>query len=180
MIFSRRSFSSVYVARKRLAASSALRDAIVGRVWETYANAFEHAKSPVGVFSCGQHFPRKHSLQLCVVDFGVGIPSNVRWFVQNPDLPADVALRWAFEAGNTTAPNGMGQGIGLDLLRELVNVNAGCLEVFSHEGYARIDDKGEKYETRGSVFEGTLLNVSLRCDDRYYCFQSEAPGGWLF
>ena len=61
--------------------SPALRDAIVGRVWEIYANAFEHGRSAIGVFSCGQHYPKRKELDLAVVDFGVGIPSNVRQFV---------------------------------------------------------------------------------------------------
>ena len=57
--------------------------AIAGSVWEIYTNAFEHAQSPIGVFSCGQHYPRRKELQLTVADFGVGIPSTVRLFFSN-------------------------------------------------------------------------------------------------
>ncbi len=74
----------------------------------------------------------------------------------------------------------MGRGMGLDLLKESVRLNKGCLEVFSHDGYARIDEKEERYETRPSMFEGTVLNISLQCDDRYYCFKSEVPDTPLF
>ncbi len=77
-------------------------------------------------------------------------------------------------------PNGMGRGMGLDRLKEFVRLNQGCLEVFSHDGYARIDRQTERYETHGTTFEGTLLNISLQCDDRYYCFKSEAPAVPLF
>lgn len=160
--------------------SPALRDAIVGPVWEIYANAFEHSRSPVGVFSCGQHYPQKRLLKLAVVDFGVGIPSNVRWFVRDDRLATNIALQWAFQPGNTTKPNGMGRGMGLDLLKEFVRLNKGRLEVFSHDGYARIDEREERYETRQSMFEGTVLNISLQCDDRYYCFKSEVPDTPLF
>ncbi|MBF0498068.1 MAG: hypothetical protein HQK57_14015 [Deltaproteobacteria bacterium] len=37
--------------------SDRLRDAIAGKMWEIYNNAFEHSGSQIGVFSCGQHFP---------------------------------------------------------------------------------------------------------------------------
>jgi len=50
--------------------SEMLRDAIVGKVWEIYANAFEHSQSEIGLFSCGTHFKTKDELVLSVVDFG--------------------------------------------------------------------------------------------------------------
>jgi hypothetical protein len=169
-----------WLGRGWISVSTSLRDAIVGRVWEIHTNAFEHSHSPVGIFSCGQHYPRRKLLELTVVDFGVGIPSNARLFVRNPAFSAGRTLQWAFQAGNTTKPNGRGRGMGLDLLKEFVRINKGRLEVFSHEGYARIDEKEERYETRPSMFEGTVLNISLQCDDRYYCFKSEVPGTPLF
>lgn len=171
---------SKWLGRGWISVSQKLRDAIVGRVWEIYANAFEHSHSSEGIFSCGQHYPKRKQLDLTVVDFGVGIPSNVRVFVHNTSLPAGRALEWAFQAGNTTKPNGMGRGMGLDLLRDFVRLNKGRLEVFSHDGYARIDEKEEKYETRSSTFEGTILNISLQCDDRHYCFVEEVPKTPLF
>ena len=100
--------------------SQALRDAIVGQVWEIFENAFEHSASPLGVFCCGQHYPRLGELKLCVADFGVGIPSNVRLFKKRGEVSAAAALRWAFRFGTTTKPNGMGRGMGLDLLREFI------------------------------------------------------------
>jgi hypothetical protein len=47
-------------------------------------------------------------VRLTVVDFGVGIPSNVRLFFHNPELAANVALSWAFHPGTTTKSNGVG------------------------------------------------------------------------
>lgn len=182
--------------------SDALRDAIVGVVWEIYANAFEHGRSPIGLFSCGQHFPRKHRLCLTVVDFGVGIPWNVRQFLRSvapkfqeavnqgrapPDAlqlvsncPADVAMMWAFRPGTTTKPNGMGRGMGLDLLKQFVKLNKGRLEVFSHEGYTLVSNRKEDYDTRAVFFEGTLVNISLACDNTHYTLATKAPKGPLF
>jgi hypothetical protein len=153
--------------------SERLIDAIVGRVWEIYANAFEHGQSHVGIFSCGQHYPEHHELKLTVVDFGVGIPSNVRLYARNPNIPADVALRWAFQRGTTTKPNGTSRGMGLDLLKEFVKLNKGKLEVFSHESYAIIDSKLEEFMNRATFFEGTLINITFICDESYYQLASE-------
>ncbi len=153
--------------------SPKLRDAIVGNVWEIYANAFEHSNSPIGVFTCGQHYPKNQELKLTVVDFGVGIPSNVRFFCRNPGLPAHRALEWAFQEGTTTNPNGMGRGMGLDLLKRFVRANCGSLEVYSHDGRARIDCDGETYANTKRWFEGTIFNIGIRCDDTYYRLASE-------
>jgi hypothetical protein len=160
--------------------SPLLRDAIVGRVWEIYANAFEHSQSSIGIFSCGQHYPRRRDLSLTVVDYGVGIPSNVRIFARNQNITADTALQWAFQRGTTTKPNGTSRGMGLDLLKEFVKLNKGRLEIFSHEGYALIDETQETFVNRQTFFEGTVVNITFRCDESYYRFASETPEGPIF
>lgn len=171
---------TAWIGRGWVKVSPLLRDAIVGRMWEIYANAFEHGQSSIGVLTCGRHYPRHKELSLTVVDFGVGIPSNVRIFLQTPAMPAKQTLEWAFRRGTTTKANGVGCGLGLDLLKEFVRVNEGRLEVFSHEGYALIDKDQETYHNRDFFFEGTLLNITLRCDESYYRFASEAPPEPLF
>jgi signal transduction histidine kinase len=119
-------------------------------------------------------------LKLTVVDFGVGIPSNVRLFRRTPNIAAASAIRWAFQRGTTTKPNGTGRGLGLDLLKEFVQLNQGRLEVFSHDGYALIGEGQERYETRQSYFEGTLVNITLRCDERHYRLADEVAPEFLF
>lgn len=165
--------------------SDRLRDLIVGRVCEAFENAFEHAQSQVGVFTCGQHFPNKKLLCLTVVDFGIGIPANVRAFVQRSTIPAHAAMQWAFKPETTTKPNGVGRGIGLDLLKRFVQMNNGRMEVYSHDGNAVIAGAPngppvESYQTRSRWFEGTLINIRLICDDSYYCLESERPEQPLF
>ncbi|TAN44682.1 MAG: ATP-binding protein [Nitrospirae bacterium] len=155
-----------------------LRDAIIGHVWEIYNNAFEHSGSEIGVFSCGQHFHRQNDLVLTVVDFGLGIPAKVRTFLSSDpraeQLPASGCLRWAFQRGNTTKQDEPG-GLGLDLLREFIRLNQGKLEVYSNEGYAIIQKDGERYENRDISFEGTVVHITLRCDEKLYHFKDESP-----
>ncbi len=164
--------------------SQRLRDAIVGRVWEIYNNAFEHSNSRIGVFSCGQHFQNRNELVLSVVDFGLGIAANVRNFLRDDPRAAQLSaagcLRWAFQSGNTTRPNGMARGLGLDLLKEFVRVNHGKLEVYSNEGYALINEKGEYYENLPWVFEGTIFHIMFQCDERYYHLANETRVDWPF
>ena len=67
----------------------------------------------------------------------------------------------------------------LDLLKEFVKINKEKLEIFSHEGYALIDETQEIFMNR-RTFEGTLVNISFRCDKSYYHFASEVPEEPLF
>ena len=156
--------------------SPRLCDAIAGKLWEIYANSFEHAHSKVGVFTCGQHFRVKNELVLTVVDFGVGIPFNVKNFLnQDPrakNLPTDACLKWACESGNTTT-TGVPRGLGLSLLQEFVKVNNGKLELYSSDGYVKMSSAGEYYGVNSTSFSGTILHLTLICDEKYYHFKDE-------
>jgi signal transduction histidine kinase len=165
--------------------SPKLKNAIVGRVWEIYANAFLHAESGIGVFSCGQFFWRMGLLKLAVVDFGVGIPARIKeLFKDYPSvgkLAAAACLRWAFQPGTSTRRHeGTGRGIGLDMLKEFVYVNHGKLEIYSENGYALITNQKEQYSNQASFFKGTVVNITLHCDERYYRFVNEGPSGPWF
>jgi len=125
-------------------------------------------------------------LNLTIVDFGVGIPSNVRLFKAHefrPDqLQATNCMKWAFQEGTSTKQGSSAEprGLGLDLLRDFVIQNRGRLEMFSHEGYALITDGKISFTERSKFFEGTLVNISLRCDESYYCLASEVDKEPLF
>lgn len=168
-----------WLGRGWVQVSQRLRDAIVGHMWEIYNNAFEHSGSDVGVFTCGQYFPHNETLVLSVVDFGQGIPAKIRgFFRQHADeslvarLTGASCLRWAFQAGNTTKVGEPG-GSGLDLLKEFIRLNQGKLEVYSNEGYGIIDKDGERYENHAISFEGTVVHITLHCDEKLYQFSDE-------
>ncbi|MFQ5451505.1 MAG: ATP-binding protein [Nitrospinaceae bacterium] len=160
--------------------SENLRDAITCKVLECYLNAFEHSGSSIGVFSCGQHYPQLKALKIAIVDFGIGIPANVRSFKNNPLIGTEQALEWAFQSGTTTKPNGLGRGLGLDLLKQFVRVNKGRMEIFSHDGYAVFEENREEYSRRSSFFEGTLIHITLKCDEKYYSLASETMPEYYF
>ena len=99
--------------------SEELKNAIVERVLELYVNVFEHSESQIGLFSCGQYFKKLNQLHLTMVDFGIGIPANIRGYLKQlrPDLSAErlraeQCLKWAFQPMHTTKP-GSSRGVGL-------------------------------------------------------------------
>jgi len=153
--------------------SPRLRNAITGRIWEIFANAFEHSESEVGVVSCGQLYPRLREMCFTIADFGIGIPGKVRRFYGDPALKDSACLKWAFKRGTTTSRGTVGRGLGLDVLKEFIGLNSGRLEVFSGCGWGCIQPGGEQYTDLGSGFDGTLVNISLRCDEAYYRFKHE-------
>jgi len=160
--------------------SPLLTDHIVAKMWEIYANAFDHADSPVGIFSCGQYYPQRHLLKLTVVDFGAGIPFRVRRHLGKRMNAAD-ALQWAFQRGNSTKADaeGIARGMGLDLLREFVKLNQGKLEVFSYDGFARIG-RMQTFGAQHPSFVGTVVNITFSCDESYYRLASEQVNAPLF
>jgi anti-sigma regulatory factor (Ser/Thr protein kinase) len=155
--------------------SPGLQQAITGQVSEIYLNAFEHGQSEIGVFTCGQHYPKLGMLHLTVIDFGIGIPNSVRSIPENALLTTSESLSWAFQSGTSTKQNGVPRGLGLNLLQNFVSKNQGNLMVFSNDGYVSIDDNGIKYHDRSINFPGTLIDIALRCDEKYYCLSSEVP-----
>ena len=152
--------------------STPLQNAIAGKVSEIYGNAFEHSDSQIGVFSCGQYYPAKNRLDLSVVDFGVGIAEKVRTLTENENFSSEEALSWALAYGNSTV-RGISRGLGLNLLQEFIQCNEGTLRIFSNDGYVKIEDNKAIYKKQKINFLGTLINITIRCDELYYCLDSE-------
>lgn len=160
--------------------SESLKNEIVGRVWEIYANAFEHSCSPIGVFSCGQYYPQYEKLELVVIDFGVGIPYNINQYIKkqgiDESISSNLALKLAFKDGISTkvdTKSFQSRGLGLELLKEFVRKNKGRLQIFSHDGYAVIDENNEVYLKRKSFFHGTLVNITFMSNQTYYRLANE-------
>jgi anti-sigma regulatory factor (Ser/Thr protein kinase) len=151
-------------------------DAIVGNVLEIYSNAFTHGYSSIGVHSCGQRYPQLKELKITAVDFGIGIPKSVRDYLQSIGKPYSISddktLQLAFQEGFSTRP-GLG-GLGLKLLKEFIQINNGRLDIYSHRGHAVIDSDGERYEIMNSFFKGTVVNISINIDQKFYYLSTES------
>ena len=152
--------------------STPLQDEIAGKVSEIYGNAFEHSDSQIGVFSCGQHYHKKNCLDLSVVDFGIGIAEKVRTLTENEKFSSEEALSWALAYGNSTVRD-VSRGLGLNFLQEFIQCNKGTLRIFSNDGYVKIEDNKVIYKKQKINFSGTLIKITIRCDELYYCLDSE-------
>jgi hypothetical protein len=169
-----------WIGKGRVNLSEALKSAIVGKACEIYVNAFDHGHSPVGVFTSGQYYAKRKLLKLCVADFGIGIPDNVRAHLNDPKKTGAESMQWAFQRGNSTKKTeGIARGLGLDILRDFVKINSGTLEIFSHDGQAIIN-KVQSFTSRSRIFPGTLVNITFSCDESFYRFVSETSGTQLF
>jgi hypothetical protein len=152
----------IWSSDRALVPSRQVRQLIVGYLWELYDNAFEHGHSRVGVIACGDHFPKQNLLTITVLDFGEGIPNQVRLFLNAPDLAPELALKWAFRPGKSTKRENIKRGLGLNIVSELVTKTQGKLRIFSHDGFAEIDSTSQRFAARSLYFEGTMITLSLR------------------
>src|SRR6185503_6426702 len=116
-------------------------------VWEVYANAFDHSESPIGIVNCSSFDRARKRLHLAVVDFGIGIPTNVRKFFSGQQIRAVPAMKWAFTEGRSTKAEvvGYSRGLGLHVLKDFIQVNGGFMEVYSNDGYVKISEGKELF-----------------------------------
>lgn len=167
---------NAWLGRGWVGVSELLANQITGNVSEAYINAFEHSASPTGVQCCGQYFPKMKRLSLTMVDFGVGVPFNVRQFKASEfgeNLSAASCLEWAFQSGTSTRAGAIAGGLGLHNLCQFVSVNGGELDFYSHDALCVLRDGTISFTDRPDHFPGTMVTVELRCDNRYYLLGSE-------
>ena len=105
-------------------------------IFEIFSNAVLHSRTELGIFSCGQFFPRRSRLDFSVVDLGIGIRRNIK---DNTglDLASEDAIAWATKGHNTTKRGRVPGGLGLKLLGEFIDLNGGCIQIVSDAGYWR-------------------------------------------
>lgn len=147
--------------------SDDLAGAIIGNIWELFANSLEHARSPVGLSVSGQHYPSKKQLTLALTDLGVSIPGNVKRHLDESELSTETAFKWAMTRGNSTR-EGQPGGLGLDMLKEFITVNNAEMSIYSSDGYFRWHGGGEEFGKMPSMLRGTIINLTLNCDGRHY------------
>jgi len=168
--------SEEWLGKNAVSLSKSLSNALKGRVLEIYQNAFEHSSSKNGFYCCGQHYPTLNKLSLCIIDFGVGIPYNVKKYENDFSISSDIAMKKAFQKGYTTSKCSGPRGAGLDVLKEFIKINKGVLCVYSLDGKAEVKDQKESYTINNNNFAGTLLNISIKCDGKHYEFKNENKG----
>ncbi len=149
-------------------------------VFEIFSNAVIHSQSTLGIFSCGQFFPKRNRLDFSVADLGIGIRRNV-WEHTGLDLLADQAIVWATSEKNTTKRGPIPGGLGLKLLREFITLNEGRLQIVSDAGYWTLEKGAVQTALLSAPFPGTVVNVEINtADRRSYALASEVKETDIF
>lgn len=162
-----RYLDSAWLDHPWLTLTAPQRQMIVGRLLEIYTNACDHSKSPVGIFTAGQHYPRSQRLLLTAIDLGHGIPATVRQFLGRPTLSSCDALAWAFQRGHTTQPS-RPRGLGLDLLASFIRHHHGRLDLLSGDAHMAITATHTHCHPLPYQFPGTAVCLALRCHAHFY------------
>ena len=133
-------------------------------VFEVYQNAVQHSNSGLGVFVCGQYFPRKGRLLFSISDAGIGIRDSVRNYVRKK-WTSIAALRWALKSSNTTKTGSQPGGLGLDELKDAVHQNGGAIMIASRLAYYEYRNGREEFEELGADFPGTSVTIEIKTDE---------------
>jgi len=142
-------------------------------VFEIFSNAVIHSRTKLGIFSCGQYFPKRDKLDFSVADLGVGIRKNVEDNLRL-DLSAEDAIDWATQGTNTTKRGRIPGGLGLKLLSEFIKLNGGRLQIVSDQGYWRLEEGGARKTSLKGLFPGTVVNIEINTSDvKSYRLKSE-------
>lgn len=179
---------SEWLSADKLKVSSKLKSAIISRILEIYLNAYGHGvklqqNNLLGVYSCGQYDTKMKLLHMSVLDFGLGIVKNVKNSIGIED--SIDAINWALTRGNSTRTDSITEdiprGLGFDLLNQFVTLNNGKLSIYSNDVTAISDGDGKMtISTLKNHLRGTLVSITIRCDDRFYSFASEAKSPVFF
>lgn len=84
------------------------------------------------------------------------------------------------QAGNTTQQQGISRGLGLHLLQSFIRCNGGSLLIcgslliYSNDGCIQVSEKGVQYAPRPVNFAGTLVNITLQCNESVYDLETDS------
>ena len=135
-------------------------------IFEIFSNAVLHSGTHLGIFSCGQFFPKQNRLDFTVADLGVGIRQNVEDYTRRKFSPEN-AIAWATEEFNTTKRGKLPGGLGLKILCEFIDLNGGSIQIVSDAGYWQRKNKKTVTKPLSHPFPGTVVSVEINTADKH-------------
>ena len=158
--------------------SSALKRKIAESIYEMFVNAQIHSESDF-IYTCGQFFPTKHTIEFTITDTGVGFRKRVNSRFEKK-LSSVQAIEWAMKDGHSTK-QGISGGIGLAILKEFVILNKGKIQIISDDGFYQLDPNGVQTRLFSGSFPGTIINMEFKTDNvTSYSLISETESDELF
>lgn len=130
---------------------------------EAFNNIKDHSEVLIGC-CCAHHDVKAKQIIICISDFGVGIPVNVR--TKAASLSDDRAIAKACEMGFTTGTPGRNMGAGLHhLVQNIVSLHGGVARIYSGRGsYTCVRDRGRVKgtpRTSPAFYPGTVIRMIL-------------------
>jgi hypothetical protein len=147
---------------------------IISTIIEIFMNAYGHGVlqqryKKLGVYSCGEYDKREKKLHLSVLDFGIGIAQTV---MKHSNITDEIeAMKWALIRGNSTNTDSqnkeIARGLGLALLADFVKNNGGELRIYTNS-VRSFSNKQSSFTISNNdySFPGTLVSITINCDDR--------------
>ena len=133
-------------------------------IFEIFSNAVLHSRTRLGIFSCGQFFPKQSRLDFTVADLGVGIRQNIKKHT-NRALSPENAIIWATKEFNTTKRGNVPGGLGLKILCDFIDLNGGSIQIVSDAGYWQRRDEKTVTKPLSDSFPGTVVSVEINTAD---------------
>jgi len=133
-------------------------------IFEIFHNAVIHSRTKLGIFSCGQFFPRKTHLDFTITDLGIGFCQNVRQALELT-LSPEKAIEWAMKEGNTTRKDAIPGGLGLKLLFNFIQKNKGRIQIVSDRGFWEYHNRRTSTQLFSEPFPGSIVNMQINTAD---------------
>lgn len=144
---------------------SMVRNEIKKSIFELFNNVVCHSESKEGAFCCGQFFPTDHIFEFMIVDLGIGIKNRILKD-KGQIFDGGSALEWVMTEGSTTKNGNIPGGLGLKLLKNLIELNHGALQICSNEGFWKMNYKGHiNTWNLENEFPGTIINFTIKTND---------------
>ena len=161
--------------------SKKARKAFKRKVFEIYQNAVIHSESDIGVFVCGQSFPRKKRLDFTIADAGIGIRETVRRYFENDRIGSVRSMQWALAPHHTTKRGRLPGGLGLQLLKEFTRLNGGKIQIASRFGFYEYSHGDENFRKMSADFPGTAVTIEVNtADESTYVLSDEIASDEIF
>lgn len=162
------------------AMTDALKKKFRESIFEIFSNAVLHSRTQLGIFSCGQYYPKRQRLDFSVADLGIGMRENIRKSL-GLDLLPEKAIAWATQDRNTTKRGPVPGGLGLKLLREFIDLNGGSIQIVSDAGYWRRTNCQTSSARLSHPFPGTVVTLEINtADSNSYALVSELTPADIF
>lgn len=167
--------SLIHWLGRDLTISQGTKDLINESIIEIITNALDHSSCPFGCYICAQTYPKLKEMELSIMDFGFGIPHNLRPIY--PHLKNDAeAVNYSTLEGVSSRKGKGAKGTGLSTLKELIIINEGQMRIFSSQGSYEWTKKKESCTPSAIPFPGTCVNLNIKIDNkRYFVSAEEEP-----